>query len=134
MPFGSSSVKLLLHYASGFSSLARIHSRSRTLRTATPPPPRRYEKLKFMESVPDGISASPEDGNVFVWTASIFDDLGPYAGGYVPLRNTAGSNCEGWRDGGAFRDMHICRAPSLEPLVSCLPTGRADTHLPRGCF
>ena len=46
----------------------------------------RYEKLKFLESAPEGISASPEEGNVFVWTASIFDNLGPYAGGCFQLR------------------------------------------------
>jgi hypothetical protein len=53
----------------------------------------RYELVKLEQDPPEGISASPEDpkANMFVWNASIFDGLGQYDGGYVPLPHTCRS-------------------------------------------
>lgn len=85
----------------------------------------RYERHKLADLCPEGVSASPDDDNIFAWTASIFDNLGPYEGGYVivalsPLwsRSSFRQNMSLWQVVGIFyKCMHVCRFDVVFALV-----------------
>eukprot|EP00123_Amoebidium_parasiticum_P007408 comp18104_c0_seq1/m.18756 comp18104_c0_seq1/g.18756 ORF comp18104_c0_seq1/g.18756 comp18104_c0_seq1/m.18756 type:complete len:432 (-) comp18104_c0_seq1:522-1817(-) len=51
-----------------------------------------HEWDSLQETTLDGISVSCEPENVFVWNASIFDDIGHYEGGCFPVRLVFSNN------------------------------------------